>query len=278
MADKKTGGMRKLAIVRPSVIATTFSSRSIKYAKLQNLNFGAAAAYAGQALLLLLIGHSTKLPVTFSYIATDPLQTAAQGRAVLATASHHWLDANVRMMLIGVLLLAAVFHLAFATVARERYERALGSKMNDLRWWLAALTGGVLAVLLGMLVGMTDVAVLAALFGLSILAWLGMLAIEANQRLWPWVLPAAIAATTALALGLCYMVAGSVYGTALPGYVYGLFGLTVLGMVATVANLVLQIRGQGRWRDYLFAELVYAVVGFAGISVFTWTVFAGVLS
>jgi hypothetical protein len=40
-------------------------------------------------------------------------------------------------------------------------------------------------------------------------------------------------------------------------------------------NQVLQYKGVGKWRDYLFGERAYIILSFAAKTVLVWLVFAG---
>jgi hypothetical protein len=277
MVQKLRGGLKKLAIVRPSVIATTFSERSVKFLKQQRLNLFAAGLYVLQALLVLIFAKGVSQPVMLHYWANDPLQSAAQHRTVLTSATHHWFDVRLSVLLAAALLVPAMCHLAFGAIARERYEQSLGKKLNDLRWLAGGIIGGLQAVTVAMVFGVNDVALLVAILASGLGIALGLMAIEANQRFWPWSLFAGISVTVTMLTGLCYGLGGILYGAALPAYAYVATALLTLGLIATVANLVLQVREHRQWADYVFAEMVYAGIGFVVISAVTWTIFFGVL-
>jgi hypothetical protein len=279
MADKKMGGSARkaLAIVRPSVIATTFSSRSEKYFRLQRTNGVLAGLYGVQALLIMIFGHTARVPVVAQYLQRDPLQSSAQKHSVLLPATHHLGEVNLLTLLVVVLLLAAAFHGLLATALRARYEVGLAKKMQDLRWWGYALIGGLMVVLTALVLGISDSAVLVMLFGLCVVMALGALAIEANGRLWPWGLFGMVAAA-ALVLGFAPSVLGGLlYGTALPAYVYIVAALVLLAGVGTFINLRLQIRGYKEWADYLFAEEGYMALNLVLTSAVAWVIFAGAL-
>jgi hypothetical protein len=279
MTQKKMGGSARkaFAIVRPSVIATTFSARSIKYFRLQRTNGVLAGLYLVQATLIAILGHSAKVPVTLSYLASDPLASAAEHKNVLAFATHSWFDANLLALVVTMLLLAAIFHGLLATVLRARYENGMAKKLQDLRWGGYALIGGLAMIITSLVVGVSDAGLLFALFGLVVLMALGAMAIEANARLWPWVLFAAVAAA-AVVLGLgTYIVGGLLYGSALPAYAYVALVLTLGGAAVAATNLLLQLRGAKEWADYLFAEEGYMALNLVVGSALAWVIFAGAL-
>jgi hypothetical protein len=277
MTQKKSGGARAFAIVRPSVIATTFSARSEKYFRLQRTNAILAGLYLVQALLIGILGRSAPVPVTLNYLAGDPLASAAEHTTVWTLASHHWFDANLLTLVVLMLVLGAVFHGALATVLRDRYERGMTDKLQDLRWGGYAVIGGVALIITALVLGVGDFALLVTLFGLTILMALGAMAVEANAKLWPWILFGAVAATAVAAAVGTYMVAGLVYDHSLPAYAYVTAGLTLLGAVGTAINLLLQIRQHKEWADYLFAEEGYMALNLVVGSALAWVVFAGAL-
>lgn len=277
MAQKLTSGIKKLAVVRPSVIATTFSGRSEKFLKQQRINLVLSGLYLLQAILITIFGHSAVAPVTLQYLATDPLQSAAQHTNVLTLATHRWFDLNLHCIVVLALLLAALGHLLFATALRARYEQALSRRLQDMRWLAGAIIASLLVVAVAVRLGISDAGVLAALIGVTILNGLGALAVEANQKLWPWGLFVGVGMCTGLVVIAQSMVAGLLYGTALPWSTYAFVAVLAVGIAAGLANLWLQIRGTGKWSDYVFVEMMYAGVGIASISACAWILFVGVL-
>jgi len=43
-------------------------------------------------------------------------------------------------------------------------------------------------------------------------------------------------------------------------------------------NMVLQYKGVGRWRDYLYGERVYIILSFVAKTALAWLVFIGVFA
>jgi hypothetical protein len=277
MTQKKMGAKRAFAIVRPSVIATTFSARSVKYFRLQRINGVLAGLYLLQAGLIVVLGQSAKVPVTLSYLASDPLASAAVHKTVWTLASHRWFDVDLLTLVVTMLVALAVFHGALATLLRDRYERGLANKLQDLRWFAYAVIGGLAVVITALVVGVSDIALLLVLFGLAVLLALGALAVEANAKLWPWILFGVTAAVAMVVAVGTFVVGGLVYGSALPAYAYVVAGLTLIGGMGIFGNLYLQLRGRKEWADYLFAEEGYHALGLVIGSAVAWVVFAGAL-
>jgi hypothetical protein len=63
-----------------------------------------------------------------------------------------------------------------------------------------------------------------------------------------------------------------------PTFVYFiLFTYFVLFMVFAV-NMVLQYKGVGRWKDYLYGERAYIILSFVAKTLLAWLVFSGVFA
>ena len=278
MTEKKAGLKNKFAIVRPAIIITTFSSRSVKFAKQQRLNAMFAGLYVIQALALLVLGKSAAAPLHIAYLANDPLQSAAQHHTVLVLAQHRLFDVSLLGLLVTLLFASAVFHALLATALRARYERSLASGLNDLRWTGFAVLGSVLTLVVSLVLGIADVAVLVSVIALCILICFGAMAIEANKRFWPWSVFSGVAMVAAVAALGAYLVGGVVYGSVLPAWTYAAVVAPTVAGLAMITNLRLQIRAKGRWQDYLFADAIYLFVGFVACSAVVWGIFAGVLA
>jgi uncharacterized membrane protein (UPF0136 family) len=277
MAQKITSGIKKLVVVRPSVIATTFSGRSEKFLKQQRLNFVLAALYAVQAIVIAFVGSTANYSIWFHFWAVDPLQTTAQHHTVLTSASHWWFDLNLHFVIVLVLLFAAAGHLLFATALRARYEQALSRRLQDMRWLAGTIIASLLLVAAALLLGVNDAGLLAALIGITVLNGLGTLAVEANQKLWPWGLFVGVGVFAGLLVVAQYVISGLLYGNTLAWSTYAFVAVLAAGVVATLVNLWMQISSKDKWSDYVFAEMMYASIGFVGISACAWILFVGVL-
>ena len=62
-----------------------------------------------------------------------------------------------------------------------------------------------------------------------------------------------------------------------PAFVYAIFGSLFLFFNVFAVNMVLQYRGVGRWRDYLYGERAYMLLSLFAKSALGWQVFAGTL-
>jgi hypothetical protein len=182
----------------------------------------------------------------------------------------------------AVLILAAAAHLAAATVWRATYESDLTNNLNRLRWRLSALTGGLVMVTLALLAGASDLALLILIFaataGSNLLA---LLSEQLSQRLragerwkfWGSVMPA-LAAWLAVAI---YVKSSYVYGADTPSYVYIIPAVMLALYLLMVFIHRKQFTRNGAWKDYMYTERGYIVLGFISLTALTWQLYGWVL-
>jgi hypothetical protein len=64
-------------------------------------------------------------------------------------------------------------------------------------------------------------------------------------------------------------------GGNVPTFVYAIFIVYLVLFMSFAVNMVLQYKGVGRWKDYLYGERAYIVLSFVAKTVLVWLVFAG---
>jgi len=67
-------------------------------------------------------------------------------------------------------------------------------------------------------------------------------------------------------------------GTEPPAFVYSIFFIYFAVFNVFALNMVLQYKGVGRWRDYLYGERVYIILSFVAKTALAWLVFIGVFA
>jgi len=63
-----------------------------------------------------------------------------------------------------------------------------------------------------------------------------------------------------------------------PTFVYMILFIYFVVFNIFAVNMVLQYKGVGRWRDYLYGERVYIILSFVAKSILAWLVFIGVFA
>jgi hypothetical protein len=67
-------------------------------------------------------------------------------------------------------------------------------------------------------------------------------------------------------------------GTNPPTFVYFILFIYFILFNIFAVNMVLQYKGVGRWRDYLYGERVYIILSFVAKTILAWLVFVGVFA
>jgi hypothetical protein len=242
---------------------------------LRNLNFGLAALYLVQTILLVLVAKSKPYPVTTTYLAPNSL-AGKTGDPALVQATRHLFDINMLYLVAAFLLVAAITHLLVATSARRAYEAGLKQGVNRYRWVEYALSAGLMMVAIGLVSGIADVSTLLLLFAATAVMNLLGLAKELSKHwLAYWIgCVAGLAPWVVLAI---YLRGSAFYGSGLPGYAYWIMATIFVCFGAVAAVLYAQSKKVGKWANYPKSERTYMVLGLVAKTLLAWQIFAGVL-
>jgi hypothetical protein len=249
-------------------------------AKLSNLhrfNLIMAALHAIQGVVILLLATNFTLPLTVNFLEFDQVsETLVPAQKVLA-------DVPLALLVVAFLFMSSIAHLVIATLGRKRYERDLKQGINRFRWFEYALSASTMMVAIAMLVGISDLGTLLAIFGLTAVMNLCGLVMEVmNQgRPRPTWLPFWVGCVAGiipwLVVALSFWGANA-YGTGdIPTFVYWIYVSIFLFFNCFAINMVLQYKKTGRWADYLYGERAFIILSLVAKSALAWQVFAGTL-
>lgn len=181
-------------------------------------------------------------------------------------------------------LISAAAHFIIAFVKNKEYEENLKKGMNPYRWYEYALSSSIMIVLIATFTGVWDLWSLVMIFILNALMNLFGLEMEKlNQYTkkvdWSNYIFGCIAGFTPWAVMAAYFVAalGS-SATKPPTFVYLTLAVYFVLFCSFAVNMILQYKGVGKWKDYLYGERTYIVLSFVAKVLLTWLVFAGVFS
>jgi len=181
------------------------------------------------------------------------------------------------------LLLSAVAHFALATFGYNWYVAKLKSGMNPARFYEYALSSSLMIVLIGMLVGVTDLGALILMFGINAAMNLFGLLMELHNQ------------TTAKTDWTAYIfgcIAGiipwivifvSFYGALgssdakPPAFVYAIVPTIFVFFSIFAVNMFLQYKKVGPWKNYLFGERMYIVLSLVAKTALAWQIWVGTL-
>jgi len=156
--------------------------------------------------------------------------------------------------------------------------------MNPYRWYEYAFSSSIMIVLIALLVGIWDFWSLAMIFVLNaMMIMFGYLMELLNQKTektnWcPFIL-GTISGGVPWVLIFAYFTAaiGSV-GEGIPTFVYFIPFIYFILFNIFPVNMVLQYKGVGRWKDYLYGERFYIILSLVAKTILAWFVFMGVFA
>jgi len=278
VATAKTTKKSSKPRVQRAAVSQPATKSLFTTAALFALNKWFALLYAAAGLATGLFASSFQVPLQLSYLAKDELLSTPNDQA-FGFASSEVGSVNLAWVLAAWLALFALVHILLATKLRAQYEREVVRGGNSFGW----LTGGVLfgygAVLVLLLLGGYDIALLAVAFLASVGAGVaGWLATRTGVQL-----KAGLALSTLLAalpwLAVALLVLGSLmYGSAalpLNLYITAATGL-VLGGVLCAITWLSRAR-KGIFADRVTTEGIFTIVSFIFVLAIAGQIFAGVL-
>jgi hypothetical protein len=180
-------------------------------------------------------------------------------------------------------LMSAIAHLAIAFPKNERYNEYLKKGMNPYRWYEYALSSSVMIFVIALFL-IWDFWSLVMIFILNAITMMFGYQMELlNQRTektnWsPFLLGCVTGFTPWIILFVYFLAAVNSSGAEPPAFVYlilfiyfGLFNVFAL-------NMILQYKGVGKWKDYLYGERMYIILSFVAKTALAWLVFTGVFA
>jgi Heliorhodopsin len=261
-----------MAVGRSSVVDELPAGTTRRYRRLRALNVFVGVLLAAEALYMLLASNNLALPVTASYLRTDPVAVTGPTLPQLV------FSVRIGPAVALFLALAAIDHLLVASPGGHSwYERGLSRRANYARWIEYSISASVMIVLIGLFVGIRDLAAVVAIFTANTAMILFGLLMERQQR------PGAAdwsAFWFGSLVGIVPWALIAVYVTQpaqVPGFVYAITIIQFVLFFSFAANMALQYAQVGRWRDYVHGEVVYIALSLTAKSLLAWLIFANVL-
>jgi hypothetical protein len=261
------------ALPSPTSVAEPEVARRLRKLRLYNIVMGAFHAAQGVAILLLANGFA--LPVTGTFLEGPPGGPEPRTLRTLFEIRTAWGVA-------AFVFLSALAHWLLASPGiYEWYAKNLLRRRNYARWIEYSLSSSVMVVLIAQLTGITDVAALAAIFGVNTAMILFGLLMEhyesPGKPNWlSYIFGCLTGAVPWIAIAVYLWGPGDIVEP--PAFVYGIFFSLFVFFNVFAVNMVLQYRQVGKWRDYLFGESAYVLLSLIAKSLLAWQVFAGTLA
>jgi len=188
------------------------------------------------------------------------------------------------VILSSFLLISAAAHFTIAFLRMKKYEENLKKGMNPYRWYEYALSSSIMLTFLSTFVGVWDLWSLVMIFVLNaMMIMFGYLMEKINQYTkktdWSPYLLGCISGFTPWLVTAAYFIAalGST-DTKPPTFVYLTLLIYFIMFNTFSINMILQYKGIGKWRDYLYGERVYIILSLIAKTMLAWLVFVGIFA
>lgn len=247
------------------------------YKKLRIYNAVMGFFHLAQGSLMLWLSNDFKLPITTDYLTID-----------LATKAINPLKSTIYDLQVGpiiaiFLFISALAHFLLATVLYKWYVVNLAKKINYARWYEYALSSSVMIVVIAMLCGVYDLSTLILLFALNACMNLFGLSMELHNQTttktnWTTYIFGCFAGIIPWVVVYLYF-SGAVasVGDVIPKFVYWILITIFVTFMCFAVNMYLQYRKVGKWKDYLYGEVVYVALSLIAKSALAWQIFSGTL-
>jgi hypothetical protein len=256
----------------------------ISFAYLKRFNTGAGILHLVQGIAMVALGLSKAYNLDiytfylkFDIISTNPFNI------------HIYPDPKILLTIgyIGVVaalfpLMSAAAHFIIAFVKNKTYNDNLKKGMNPYRWYEYAFSSSTMIFLIASFAGVWELWSLMMIFVLNaMMIMFGYLMEKINQYTektdWsPFVLGCISGGTPWLAIYAYFIAAITSVSQNVPTFVYLIVSIYFILFMVFAVNMVLQYKGVGRWRDYLYGERTYIVLSFVAKSLLAWLVFSGI--
>jgi hypothetical protein len=181
-------------------------------------------------------------------------------------------------------LISALAHFSISYLVNEKYNENLKKGMNPYRWYEYAFSSSIMIAIIALFVGVWDFWSLTMIFVLNaMMIMFGFLMELVNQKTektnWsPFVFGCISGGTPWVVLYAYFIAAVRSTGLEPPTFVYLILFIYFILFNVFAINMVLQYKGVGRWRDYLYGERVYIILSFVAKTILAWLVFIGVFA
>ncbi len=248
------------------------------YDKLRRFNLIMGGLHLVQSILMVVLSTDKTYPITTDFFRFD----AATGSLVNTPAV--WANLPFGPAVALFLFISAVAHFILGTVGNKRYNANLAKGMNPVRFYEYALSSSWMIVLIGILVGITNLGALIAMFGVNAAMNLfGIMMEKQNQTTaktdWTAFIYGCIAGIFPWIVILIWFLSAVGSSDAKPpSFVYAIVPTLFVFFSCFAINMYLQYKKIGKWKDYLYGERVYIILSLTAKTVLAWIIWSGTLA
>lgn len=256
----------------------------ISFGYLKKFNIGAGILHLINAILMLAGGFLLTWSrdiytfyLNFQHVSpTNPAIMAIPNPQVLFTFS------NLGVLLALFPLISAIAHFTIAFPKNKTYNENLKKGINTYRWYEYAFSSSIMIFVIATFVGIWDFWTLSMIFLLNaLMIMFGYLMELINQRTektnWSAFILGSISGGFPWVVIFGYFSAAVISSEGnVPNFVYLILGIYFVLFMSFAGNMVLQYKGVGKWKDYLYGERFYIILSVVSKTLLAWLVFSGV--
>ena len=257
---------------------------SFNYLKRFNLAAGILHLIQGALMLYLGLTLEWERDIYTLYINFNIISISPPVFEVLPTPEIAFTIMNLGAILASFPLLSSLAHFLIAYPLNNQYNENLKNGINPYRWYEYSLSSSIMIVLICLLTGIWELWSLVMIFILNAtMVFFGLLMEKLNQYTektdWsPFIYGCISGFTPWVILAAYFLSAISSSGLEPPTFVYYIIGVYLVLFNIFAVNMLLQYRGIGPWKDYLYGERFYIILSFVAKTALSWIIFVGIFA
>jgi len=262
------------------------ASSPISFRYLKRFNVAAGFLHLAQGIIMLMLGlllEWSRDIYTF-YLDIDIISISPRIFEVIPSPQVTFTISYLGAILASFPLISAIAHFSIAYLRNKSYNENLKKGMNPYRWYEYAFSSSVMIILIATFVGVWELWSLAMIFVLNaMMIMFGYLMELLNQHTektdWsPYIFGCISGGTPWVVLFAYFIAAVGSADTNPPAFVYLILFIYFILFNSFAINMVLQYKGVGRWKDYLYGERAYIILSFVAKTILAWLVFLGIFA
>ncbi len=279
--SEKTKKKKNIEVAVAEAKATVKKTNKRQPMTSKRFNLLIALLHFVQGLIILVMGGIDRalVPITTLFATKDELASQAAGETVLASAAEHLFDLPLSVAIASFFFVAGLTHVLLATRYRTKYEAERAVGFNVTRSVGYAFVAGLMAVTVGLAVGVWSLPVIILILGAVVAGNAFHLLMDTHNRgsrptkWWPYWLSIKNGLLAWVVIGL-YILAAIVHGNGLPMYAYVAAGVTFLFFALFAAISYKHHKKQGKWASFLYVDRAFTYLNLIAVAVLGWLLFA----
>lgn len=264
----------------------TIAKSPISFKYLKRFNAAAGTLHLVQGLIMLVLGLLitwTRDIYTF-YPKFEIITEPSFSISITPNPQILFTITSLGVILASFPLISAAAHFIIAFVRNDKYNENLKKGFNPYRWYEYSLSSSIMIVLIALFLGIWDFWSLVMIFVLNaMMIMFGYMTELLNQRTektnWtPYILGCVSGGVPWVVIFAYFVAAVGSTGLNPPAFVYMILFIYFILFNVFAINMVLQYKGVGRWKDYLYGERFYIILSFVAKSLLAWLVFVGIFA